>query len=87
VQPATLGIVAILGGWFLLGERESKKGGDGAQLALEKFGKAKGRTLVFWLWTPVHERPALANRHSTNLRRLGKHVPLSLESSRGQPGK
>lgn len=31
----------------MLGERESKKGGDGARLALEKFGKAKGRTLVF----------------------------------------
>ena len=42
-----LWIVAILRGWFWLGERESKKGGDGARLALEKFGKAKGRTLVF----------------------------------------
>ena len=37
----------ILRGRFFVWERESKKGGDGAQLALEKFGKAKGRTLVF----------------------------------------
>jgi hypothetical protein len=37
--------------------------------------KGKGPDVCFWLWTPVHERQVLANRHSTNLRRLGKHVP------------
>ena len=48
VQPATLGIIAILRGRFLYWERESEKGkgGDGARLAFEEIVRARGRALV-----------------------------------------
>ena len=48
VQPATLGIITILGeAGFVSGKGEREgAGGDGAGLALEGTGRARGRMLV-----------------------------------------
>jgi hypothetical protein len=57
----------VLRGRFLFwgkGERVGK-GGDGAGLAFEKLGRARAGRL-FWLWTPIQERPVPANRHPTS---------------------
>ena len=69
MQPATLGIVAILGGRFLSWERESEKGkgADEARLALEEVLNERGRTLVMAMDRASQESPAPANRHSTAL--------------------
>jgi len=48
VQPATLGIIVILGGRFLSWERKaSGERGDDARLAYEEVKWARGQTLVF----------------------------------------
>src|SRR5215203_1254374 len=71
-----LWIVAILKRRFFVwgkGKREGK-GGDGARLAFEEIGKARGRTLVLAYDRPIQACPAPANRHSTALRGWGKYI-------------
>jgi hypothetical protein len=57
VQPATLEIVVIFRGRFLLGERESEKGkgGDEVRLALKRNSEGKGAGRLFWLMRELHK--------------------------------
>ena len=66
----------VRGRFFVVakGEREGK-GGDGARLAFEEIGRARGRTLVLANDRPIQACPAPANRHSTSLRRGGVNTP------------
>src|SRR5215213_5869001 len=63
-----LWIIVILRGRFFVvakGEREGK-GGDGARLAFEEIGRARGRTLVLAIDTHTTTPSPRTHRHSTS---------------------